>query len=451
VYIHKKGENMIARDRYLKRLISLQKNGRLKIITGIRRCGKSYLLNEIYRNYLISSGVDDKHIIYIAFDDNTNNNLLNPLELDRYLRNKIVDNDMYYFLLDEVQRIFTIINPIFTNGEIALCKDPFDERAYGFQNVVNGLRMIKNADVYITGSNSRFLSKDIMTEFRDRGDEVYVQPLSFKEIVDSFHPQNPIEALKEYMMYGGLPLVLTLNTDEAKKKYLNDVFALTYYKDVEERNKIEKKSELDTLVRIMASNFGSLTNPQKIEETFNSVEHSSLSKNTISKYLDYLEDAFIIKKATRYDIKGRKEIGATYKYYFVDLGLRNSRVNFLHRDDGHVMENIVYNELIRRGYSVQVGVVTIYEKDKNQKTVRKNLETDFIASMGDKYYYIQSAYEIDSEAKLEQERKSLINIDNSFKKIIITMEVGPVRRDEHGIVYIDMLKFLLNENSLDIF
>ena len=269
---------MIARDRYLKRLISLQKNGRLKIITGIRRCGKSYLLNEIYRNYLISSGVDDKHIIYIAFDDNTNNNLLNPLELDRYLRNMIVDNDMYYFLLDEVQRIFTIINPIFTNGEIVLCKDPFDERAYGFQNVVNGLRMIKNADVYITGSNSRFLSKDIMTEFRDRGDEVYVQPLSFKEIVDSFHPQNPIETLKEYMMYGGLPLVLTLDTDEAKKKYLNDVFALTYYKDVEERNKIEKKSELDTLVRIMASNFGSLTNPQKIEETFNSVEHSSLSK-----------------------------------------------------------------------------------------------------------------------------------------------------------------------------
>lgn len=441
---------MINRDGYLQRLISLKHNGRLKIITGIRRCGKSYLLNEIYRKHLKQQNVKDNHIIYIAFDDDKNNNLLNPIELSKYLKKKIKDNDIYYFLLDEVQRVYTIINPIFTNNEIILCKDPNDERAYGFQNVVNSLRTIKNADVYITGSNSKFLSKDIMTEFRDRGDEIYVQPLSFKEIVDSTKPRNIEQSFNEYMMYGGMPLVLSYSNDDDKKKYLNNLFDMTYHRDVEERNNISKVNELETLIKIMANNIGSLTNPTVIENTYNSILHSNLSKDTISKFLGYLEDAFIIKKVNRYDIKGRKQIGATYKYYFTDLGLRNSRLDFLHRDDGYVMENVIYNELIRRGYSIQIGVIDIYENDSNGKTTRKTLETDFIASIGDKYYYVQSAYEISDEKKLEQERKSLIHIDNSFKKIIITKDSGPVRRDEDGIIYLDIKTFLLDENSLDL-
>lgn len=441
---------MINRDGYLQRLISLKHNGRLKIITGIRRCGKSYLLNEIYRKHLKQQNVKDNHIIYIAFDDDKNNNLLNPIELSKYLKKKIKDNDIYYFLLDEVQRVYTIINPIFTNNEIILCKDPNDERAYGFQNVVNSLRMIKNADVYITGSNSKFLSKDIMTEFRDRGDEIYVQPFSFKEIVDSTKPRNIEQSFNEYMMYGGMPLVLSYSNDDDKKKYLNNLFDMTYHRDVEERNNISKVNELETLIKIMANNIGSLTNPTVIENTYNSILHSNLSKDTISKFLGYLEDAFIIKKVNRYDIKGRKQIGATYKYYFTDLGLRNSRLDFLHRDDGYVMENVIYNELIRRGYSIQIGVIDIYENDSNGKTTRKTLETDFIASIGDKYYYVQSAYEISDEKKLEQERKSLIHIDNSFKKIIITKDSGPVRRDEDGIIYLDIKTFLLDENSLDL-
>lgn len=441
---------MINRDGYLQRLISLKHNGRLKIITGIRRCGKSYLLNEIYRKHLKQQNVKDNHIIYIAFDDDKNNNLLNPIELSKYLKKKTKDNDIYYFLLDEVQRVYTIINPIFTNNEIILCKDPNDERAYGFQNVVNSLRMIKNADVYITGSNSKFLSKDIMTEFRDRGDEIYVQTLSFKEIVDSTKPTNIEQSFNEYMMYGGMPLVLSYSNDDDKKKYLNNLFDMTYHRDVEERNNISKVNELETLIKIMANNIGSLTNPTVIENTYNSILHSNLSKDTISKFLGYLEDAFIIKKVNRYDIKGRKQIGATYKYYFTDLGLRNSRLDFLHRDDGYVMENVIYNELIRRGYSIQIGVIDIYENDSNGKTTRKTLETDFIASIGDKYYYVQSAYEISDEKKLEQERKSLIHIDNSFKKIIITKDSGPVRRDEDGIIYLDIKTFLLDENSLDL-
>lgn len=440
---------MIQRDKYLDRLISLKDNGRLKIITGIRRCGKSYLLDEIYRKYLINQGIKKDHIIYLALDDDLNNNLLNPIELNKHLRNQIKDDDMYYFLLDEVQRVYTIINPIFTNDEIKLCKDPKDERAYGFLNVINGLRMIKNADVYITGSNSKFLSKDIMTEFRDRGDEIYVQPLSFKEIIDYKKPVDIEESFNEYMMYGGMPLILTYTNDDDKMKYLNNLFNLTYHLDVEERNNIDKRNELEVLIKVMANNIGSLTNPSTIENTFNTVLSSNLSKDTISKYLNYLEDAFIIKKVYRYDINGRKQIGATYKYYFTDLGLRNSRVDFLHRDDGHVMENIIYNELIRRGYSVQIGVIDIFENNKEGKTTRKTLETDFIASMGDKYYYIQSAYEMNSEEKINQERKSLINIDNSFKKIIIQEKSGPIRRDEDGIIYMDIKKFLLNENSLD--
>lgn len=441
---------MFNREKYLKKLISLMHNGRLKIITGIRRCGKSYLLSEIFREYLISEGIKDDHIIYISLDDSKNNLLLNPIALEDHMRSQIKDDSMYYFMIDEIQRVYTIINPIFTSGGIQICKDPKDIRAFGFQNVINGIRQIDNADVYITGSNSRFLSKDILTEFRDRGDEIYVQPLSFKEIVESTTPDDLDIAFSEYKLYGGMPVVQSLRDEEAKMKYLRDLFMMTYNRDVEEKNNLSKSSELDTLTKIMADNIGSLTNSGKIENTFNSKENSKLARNTIEKYLEYLEDAFILKKVERYDIKGRHHIGANFKYYFTDLGLRNSRVDYMRDDDGHIMENIIFNELVFRGFSVNVGMINTFDKNKANKTIRKTLETDFIATKGDKTYYIQSAYQIYDEDKLKQERKSLLNVDNSFKKIIITRERGPVRRDEHGIVYIDIISFLLDENSLDV-
>lgn len=440
---------MFTRDKYLSRLISLKHNGRVKIVTGIRRCGKSYLLSEIYKKYLLAEGVNEDHIVYISLDDSKNNRFLDPLTLEKHLRNKIKDNKMYYFMLDEIQRVYTIINPIFTNGELQICNDVKDERAFGFQNVVNGIRMIDNADVYITGSNSRFLSKDILTDFRDRGDEIYVQPLSFKEIVDCTNPNDLELAFNEYKLYGGMPVIQSLRDKESKMKYLKDLFMMTYNRDVGERNNLTKTGELDTLTKIMADNIGSLTNASTIENTFNTRENLGLTKNTIKKYLDYLEDAFIIQKVERYDIKGRRHIGAKYKYYFTDIGLRNSRTEYARKDDGHIMENIIYNELVRRGFSIQVGVVNAFDKNKENKTIRKTLETDFVATKGDMTYYIQSAYQIYDETKLEQERRSLINIDDSYKKIIITHERGPIRRDERGITYIDLITFLLNENALE--
>lgn len=440
---------MIERPDYLNKLISLKQNGRLKIITGIRRCGKSYLLTELFRSHLIEQGVPEDHIIYISFDDDENNHLLNPVVLSKHLKELIKDNDAHYFLLDEVQRIYTIINPIFTNDEIVMCKDPNDERAYGFQNVMNSLRLKKAADVYITGSNSRFLSRDIMTDFRDRGDEIHLQPLTFKEIADSRIYENQEQAFDEYMTYGGMPRVLELNDHEDKAKYLDDLFEMTYYKDVEERNEIYKSESLKTLTRILANNVGSLTNATKIANSFASILDKSMSRDTIENYLTYLEDAFIIKKVHRYDIKGKRQIGATYKYYFSDVGLRNSRVDFLHKDDGHVMENVVYNELIHRGFHVQVGIVEMFENDKSGKTSRKTLETDFVARKADRIYYIQSSFEMGSQEKIEQERKSLININDSFKKIIITRH-GTIRsRDEDGVLYLGIVDFLLNPESID--
>lgn len=440
---------MIQRPDYLNKLISLKHNGRLKIITGIRRCGKSCLLTELFRNHLIEQGVPEDHIIYISFDDDENNHLLNPVVLSKYLKELIKDDETHYFLLDEIQRIYTIINPIFTNNEIVLCKDANDERAYGFQNVMNSLRMKKGADVYITGSNSRFLSRDIMTDFRDRGDEIHLQPLTFKEIVDAGIYTDEKRAFDEYMAYGGMPRVLDLAVHEDKAKYLDDLFELTYYRDVEERNEIYKSESLKTLTRILANNVGSLTNATKIANSFVSKLDKKISRDTIENYLMYFEDAFIIEKVHRFDIKGKRQIGATYKYYFSDVGLRNSRVDFMHKDDGHVMENIVYNELIHRGFHVQVGVVEVFENDKTGKTLRKTLETDFVARKADRTYYIQSSFEMGTAEKVEQERKSLINIDDSFKKIIITRYGSVRKRDEDGVLYLGIIDFLLNIDSID--
>ena len=442
-------KTIINRDRYIQQIVPLIGNGRVKIITGIRRCGKSFLLKTLFTQYLKNQGINSDHIVYLALDDIANNKFLNPLELDSYIRALIKDDSTYYVMLDEIQRVFSIVNPIFTQGKIKLAKKS-DDNYISFVNVVLGLMQISNVDLYISGSNSKFLSRDIMTEFRDRGDEIHMQPLSFREYVDALRPSSISTAFNEYMLHGGMPLVLSYETPEQKEEYLKNLFTMTYHKDVEERNKIRNESNLETLTAVMASNVGSLTNPAKIANTFNSEIKINISKDTITQYLGYLEDAFILRKVNRFDIKGRKHIGATYKYYFADSGLRNARLDFLHRDDGHVMENIIYNELIFRGYFVQVGVVECYGKDSKGITQRTTLETDFVASKGSQIYYIQSAYSIDTPEKEYQETRSLKKINDSFKKIVIIRESGPIRRDLDGIVYMGIEDFLLNENSLEL-
>ena len=352
-------------------------------------------------------------------------------------------------MIDEIQRVFSIVNPVFTNGKIKKAKKD-NEDAITFVNIFLGLMQLDNVDIYISGRNSKFLSKDIMTEFRDRGDEIHIHPLSFYEFVNAHENRNVSNLFNEYLLHGGMPLTLSFDSDDKKEEYLKNLFSLTYHKDAEERNKIRNVKDLETLTKVMASNVGSLTNPNTIANTFRSKEKSNITQETIDLYLKHLEDAFILTKVDRIDVRGRNHIGATYKYYFADPGLRNARLDFLHRDDGHVMENIIYNELIRRGYSVQVGVVEAYSKDENDKTIRTKLETDFVASVGSKYYYIQSAFKMDTPEKEEQERKSLTHIHDSFKKIIVTRDSGPIRRDEFGIVYMGIEQFLLDENSLDL-
>jgi len=441
---------MIAtRKLYINKLISLMNNHRVKIITGIRRCGKSFLLKELFADHLRSQGIAEDHIIYLPLDDLSNNHLLNPLILNEYIRGLIKDQGTYYIMIDEIQRVISIVNPVLTNGKIVKAKKN-EEDAISFVNIILGLMQLENLDIYISGSNSRFLSKDIMTEFRDRGDELHIQPLSFAEYVEAYDSKKTNTLFNEYLLHGGMPMILSFDSDDQKEEYLKNLFKLTYHKDVEERNNIRNTNELETLTKVMASNVGSLINTSTIANTFRSEEKSNITKETIDQYLGYLEDAFILTKVSRIDIRGRKHIGATYKYYYADPGLRNARLDFLHRDDGHVMENIIYNELIRRGYSIQIGVVEVYSKDENNKTVRTTLETDFVASLGSKCYYIQSAYRMDTKEKEEQERRSLINIQDSFKKIIVTRDDGPVRRDEYGIVYMGIERFLLDENSLEL-
>lgn len=388
------------------------------------------------------------HIIFLELDDFDNNSLLNPLNLNNYIRNKIIDNGKYYLIIDEIQKVIPIINPILTNGKIVRASNN-DEDVINFTSIILGLLKLENIDIYITGSNSKFLSSEIMTEFRDRGDEIHIMPLTFKEYCEGLNIFDYEKAFGEYLIYGGMPLAATYKNIERKEKYLNDLFILTYHKDVEERNGIKNVHELELLTKVLASNVGNLTNYITITNTFNSELNVNISKDTINDYIKYLSEAFIISKVDRIDVKKRKHIGAQYKYYFVDNGLRNSRLDFLHHDYGKVMENIIYNELKYRGYTVEVGVVEIFSKNKEGITIRNNLETDFVASKGNNKYYIQSAYSIYDEQKYEQERKSLINIKDSFKKIIITRESLPIRRDEKGIVIMGIIEFLLDENSLD--
>ena len=432
---------MIKRDKYLNKIISKQNNGLIKVITGVRRSGKSYLLNFIYKNYLLDHGVNENNIIMLALDEDINIKYRNPILLGEYIREKIINKDeQYYIFLDEIQKVENIQNPYIDNKESLIT----------FVDVLLGLMKIPNCDIYVTGSNSKMLSSDILTEFRDRGDEIRIYPLSFKEFYD-YKKIDKSDAYREYITYGGLPLAILKDNHEDKSKYLKDLFNKTYLKDVLERNDIKNnQEEIDELLNIISSSMGSLTNPLKLSNTFKSVRKINITSQTISKYLDYFIDAFILDKVYRYDIKGKKYINTPLKYYYTDVGLRNARLNFRQQEENHIMENVVYNELKLRGFDVDIGVVEYNYKDENGKNKRKQLEVDFIASKFNKKYYIQSALTISNEDKLDQELNSLKRINDSFKKVILVKENIMPWYDNNGILYLGIYDFLLNEDSLDI-
>lgn len=415
----------IKRDKYLNDLINRMHNGMIKVVTGIRRCGKSYLLFNIFKNYLLEQGVPASHIIMIELDQRKNKKYRDPDVILDYIESLIEEDGQYYIMLDEVQML------------------------QEFEEVLNSLLHIRNADVYVTGSNSKFLSKDVITEFRGRGDEIHIYPLTFKEFMEAYDG-DMYHGWAEYVVYGGLPLTVTMKTEEQKISYLTNLFKETYLRDIIERYHIEKIQELEDLINILASSIGSLTNPPKLEATFKSVIQSTISLNTIRQYIEYLEDAFIINKANRYNVKGRKYIGTPLKYYFEDVGLRNARLGFRQVEEIHLMENVIYNELRSRGYSVDVGMVEKRGVNKDGKEYRSQLEIDFVANLGSKRYYIQSAFSMPTEEKRIQEKASLVNINDSFKKIIVVKDIVNVTRDEDGITTMSIYDFLLKENSLEL-
>lgn len=410
----------IKRDVYLNKLISRKENGLIKIITGIRRCGKSYLLDPLFKNSLLESGVKPDHIIKLELDKEENAKYRDSHELNEYIKSQIKDKDMYYILLDEIQMV------------------------EGFESVLNSFLYERNLDVYVTGSNSKFLSSDIITEFRGRGDEIKVFPLSFTEYVESFKGDKQ-DAWNEYVLYGGLPLILSKKTDEEKSKYLKDLFDQTYIKDIIERNSIQRVDILDSIINMLASSVGSLTNPKKIYDTFVSNGEKEVSSNTVNSYIKYIEDSFIVNKSDRYDVKGKKYIQTPQKYYFSDIGLRNARLNFRQQEENHIMENIIYNELLLRGYNVDVGVVELREGNQ-----RKQLEVDFVCNLGNKRYYVQSALNLDTREKTIQEERPLMNINDNFKKIIVVKDTMKHWITEEGILVIGIQEFLLDKNSLDL-
>ena len=414
----------VRRDLYLKQLIERKDNGMIKVITGIRRCGKSYLLFTIFKRYLLENGVDADHIIEIALDGIESKELRDPMVCFHFIRNAMKDDGRYYLLLDEVQ---------------------FMPR---FEEVLNSLLRISNLDVYVTGSNSRFLSSDIVTEFRGRGDEIRIYPLSFAEFY-SVYDGDYDDAWDDYMTYGGLPQITGFQNERQKADYLKNIFSNVYLRDVVERNKLQSVDEIGILVDVLASTIGAPTNPTKIANTFASDRHMTYTNKTISNHIDYLAEAFLISKASRYDIKGRKYVGANLKYYFTDLGLRNARLNFRQQEPTHIMENIVYNELQVRGYNVDVGVVDTFGKNKDGRRIRKQLEVDFVVNRGSQRYYIQVAYDMNSEEKQAQEFNSLRNIPDAFKRIVIVNGSKKPWRNEEGFVIMGMKYFLLNEDSLE--
>ena len=416
---------VINRDIYLNRLIASKHNGLIKIITGLRRCGKSYLLFKLFKEHLRNVGVDDNHIIQVDLEDRRNKNLRNPDVLLAHIDSKMKDNDMYYILLDEVQCV----------------KD--------FEDVLNSYLKIENADIYVTGSNSKFLSTDIITEFRGRGTQICVHPLSFAEIM-SVDQRHPIDVWNDYYTYGGLPLVLSLSTDEAKESYLKDLYAKVYLTDIKDRYSIRCDSELQELLQIIASTIGSPTNPSKLENTFKSVKNVTLSSKTINTYLSYLEDAFLIEKSIRYDIKGKKYINTLAKHYFTDMGIRNAILGFRQMEENHIMENVIYNELRIRGYSVDVGMVETRPLNSEGKRIGKQYEVDFVANRGSQRYYIQSAFIMPTDSKERQESNSLLNIDDAFKKIIIVKDYIKPKRNQSGIITIGLIDFLLKPELMEM-
>lgn len=414
---------MIKRERYLNALIDRMNNGMIKVVTGIRRCGKSFLLFNIFYNYLLEHGINDNHIIKIQLDDISNVELSDPRKLYTFIKSKIIDKDNYYVLLDEVQMV------------------------EHFEMVLNSLLHIDNVDTYVTGSNAKFLSSDIITEFRGRGDQIHLSPLSFKEFFDASNLDFN-DAWNEYSTFGGLPYILKCKTDDQKINYLNNLFNETYLKDIVNRNNIKNTDALEDILNIISSSVGSLTNPNKLSKTFKSIKNIDIAPNTINQYLKYCEDSFLIKKAYRYDVKGKNYIDTPFKYYFSDIGLRNARLGFRQQEENHIMENIIYNELANRGYSVDVGVVTISEKNDNGNYVKKQLEVDFVCNFGYERYYIQSALNIDTREKREQEERSLLRIDDSFRKVIIVRENIIKWKDEKGVLILGLKEFLNNPDSI---
>jgi len=427
---------MIAkRQHYLQKLIDRRENGRIKIITGIRRCGKSVLLFDIFNEYLQNSGVSADQIITLKLDLAAFARYRNPLELESYVREKIEDKEkMYYILIDEIQEVQSIPNPWLNDKNATI----------GFVDVLLGLMDMKNADIYVTGSNSKMLSTDIMTEFKDRGDEIHVNPLTFKEFYDAYEGEKR-DAWKDFFTYGGMPRILSLKTDEDKSSYLHDLIQNTYLTDVVERNNIKNElSVLDDLLNVVASGIGSLTNPAKLERTFASLKHKIVADSTISKYLEYFEEAYILRKATQYDIKGKKYINTPLKYYFSDVGLRNAQLNFRQQEENHIMENIIYNELTARGFNVDVGVVAYNYKDADGKSKRSKLEVDFVANRGNRRCYIQSAFAIPDAEKHNQETNSLRRINDAYRKVVVVHENIKPWYDENGIYFIGVEDFALN-------
>lgn len=413
------------REYYINKLIQKQHNGLIKVITGIRRCGKSYLLFTLFKNYLKQQGTDAEHIIELPFDSYENIKYRNPDVFLPYIKALISDDETYYILLDEIQLL--------------------DQ----FEAVLNSIMRIKNVDVYVTGSNAKFLSKDIITEFRGRGDELHIQPLSFSEFMDAYDG-NKYDGWNQFILYGGLPPVVLLESPEAKIELLSNLFKETYIKDIVGRNKLRNEAEIDELLNILASSIGSLTNPNKLSNAFASIKKINISPKTVKRYLDCLCDSFLIQKAMRYDIKGKSYIDTPLKYYYTDIGLRNARINFRQLEETHTMENVIFNELIARGYNVDVGVVPISERDKNGKAIRKQLEIDFICNKGSGRYYIQSAFAVSDSAKMLQESKALNRTGDSFRKIIITKDSPMPWHTDKGILVMSIYDFLLNRNSLDM-
>ena len=432
---------IIQRDRYLQKLIHRRENGMVKVITGIRRCGKSYLLFELYHQYLNSEGVTDDHIIELALDEDVNARYRNPVELGQYIRSLLVDQkEMYYVFLDEIQKVVEVPNPFL----------PGTDEKIGFVDVLLGLMKIKNVDLYVTGSNSKMLSTDILTEFRGRGDEVRVNPLNYQEFYSAYRGDKR-NAWRDYFTFGGMPLVLEQKTIEDKSRYLHTLFDKIYLDDIMSRHNItNEKVVLDDLLDIVSSAVGSLTNPSRIQKTFSSVKGKLIADDTISRYLDYFIDSFLLSQAKRYDVKGRKYIGSPMKYYYSDVGLRNARLNSRQQEENHIMENLIYNELRVRGFDVDVGIVTVNSRDEHGKSKRTQHEVDFVVNRGSNRYYIQSAFAIPDEQKRTQETTALTGIGDSFRKIVVVRENIIPWHDERGILYVGIEDFLLDESAMDL-